>query len=159
MKRVSAILAITSVFPFLISLCFAIQAANSAALKGMKAMFVLVEDLPQKAAEMGLTAERIKTETETKLRGEGISVPNFSYEDPYLDISVNVVNMAFSVEVSLRENVVLKRDKSINCRAATWLKSVTGVHSDDPSYIVDGLYVLLDSFVHDYYQANPKNKQ
>jgi hypothetical protein len=86
-------------------------------------------------------------------------VPNFSYEDPYLDISVNVVNKAFSVEVSLRENVVLKRDKSISCRAATWSNSVTGVHSDDPSYIVDGLQALLDSFVHDYYRANPKNKQ
>jgi hypothetical protein len=122
-------------------------------------MFVLVEDLPQKAAEIGLTAERIKTETETKLREEGISVPDYSYEDPYLDISVNVVNMAFSVEVSLRESVVLKRDRSINCRAATWLNSVTGVYSDDPNYIVAGLQALLDSFLHDYYRANPKNKR
>jgi uncharacterized membrane protein len=66
MKRVSVIFAIISVFLLFISLCFAIQTSNSAALKGMKAMFVLVEDLPQKAAEMGLTAEKIKTETETK---------------------------------------------------------------------------------------------
>ena len=161
MKRVCVIFAVISAFLLFISLCFASQTSNSnsAALKGLKTMFVLVEDLPQKAADMGLTAERIKTETEAKLRGEGISVPDYSYEDPYLDISVNVVNMAFSVEVSLRESVVLKRDKSINCRAATWLNSVTGVHSDNPNCIVDGLQALLDSFVHDYYQANPKNKQ
>jgi len=122
-------------------------------------MFVRVEDLPQKAVEMGLMAEIIKAETEARLRGEGISVPNYSYEDPYLDISVNVVNMSFSVEASLRESVVLKRDKSINCRAATWLNSVTGVHSNNPNYIVAGLQALLDSFFHDYDQANPKKKR
>jgi hypothetical protein len=161
MRRVIVILAMISECLLFISLCFAGQTSrsNSAALKGLKTIFVLVEDLPQKAAEIGLTAERMKTETETKLREKGISVPNYSYENPYLDISVNVVNMAFSVEVSLRDSVVLKRDKSIHCRAATWLNSVTGVHSNDPNYIVAGLQALLDSFLNDYYQANPENKR
>jgi hypothetical protein len=160
MKRMSVMFAIISVFPLFISRCFAIQTAdsNSFALKGLKSMFVLVEDLPQKATGIGLTTERIKTATELKLRGEGLSVPNYSYEDPYLHISINVVFQAFSVEVSLRENVVLKRDKSTNCRAATWLNSVTGVHSNNPNYIIDGLQVILDSFLRDYYKANPKKK-
>jgi hypothetical protein len=159
-KRVGVIFAIISVYLLFIPRCFSIQtsADNSGALKGIKAIFVLVGDLPQKAAEIGLTTERIKTATELKLRGEGISVPNYSYEDPYLYISINVVYQAFSIEVSLRENVALKRDKSINCRAATWLNSITGVHSNDPNYIIDGLQVVLDFFLHDYYSANPKKK-
>jgi hypothetical protein len=161
MKRMGVIFAIISVFPLFLSRCFAVQTSdsNSFALKGIKALFVLVEDLPQKATGIGLTTERIKTATELKLRGEGISVPNYSYEDPYLHISINVVYQAFSVEVSLRENVVLKRDKSINCRAATWLNSVTGVHSNDPNYIIAGLQAVLDSFLNDYYKANPKKKR
>jgi hypothetical protein len=157
-KRVGGIFAIISEFLLFISFCFAIRTSdsNSFALKGIKAMFVLVEDLPQGATGIGLTIERIKTATELKLRREGISVPNYSYADPYLDISINVVDKAFSVEVSLREKVVLKRDGSITCRAATWSNSVTGVHNGDPSLFIDGLQEVLDAFLNDYYKANPK---
>ena len=161
MKRMGGIVVVISaVYAFHIAL-FGIQTSdsNSNALKGIKAIFFLVEDLPQKATELGLTIERIKTATESKLREEGLSVPDYSYADPYLFISIHVVNRAFSVEVSLRENVVLKRAKSITCRAATWSNSVTGVHGGDPNSIIDGLQWVLDSFLNDYDKANPKKKR
>jgi hypothetical protein len=158
MKRASGLLAIIFIFLLSISLCFAIQTSdsNSFALKGIKAIFVLVQDLPQKAEGMGLTTARIKTATVSKLRGEGISVPDYSETDPYLYININVVSQAFSVEVSLREKVVISRAKSITCRAATWSNSVTGVHGGDPILIIEGLHYVLDAFLNDFHKANPK---
>jgi hypothetical protein len=158
MKRVGGIFTIISVFLLFISFCFGIQTSDSNffALKGIKAIFILVQDLPQKAEGIGLTTERIKAATVSKLRGEGISVPDYSETDPYLYISINVVSQAFSVEVSLREKVVISRAKSITCRAATWSNSVTGVHGGDPNLIIDGLHYVLDAFLNDFHKANPK---
>lgn len=160
MKRITAIMAISSVCALFISLCFAVQTADSnfLALKGIKSVFVLVEDLPPGATKMGLTTEMIKNETESKLKREGLSVPTFSYDDPYLYLRLSVVDEAFSIDVSLRDYVVLKRDRRITCAAATWLKSITGVHRGDGSLFIEGLQKVLDAFLNDFHKANPEKK-
>ena len=160
MKRITGMMAIFSVLALFISHCLAVQTADSnlLALKGLKSVFVLVEELPPGAAEMGLTIEMIKNETESRLRQEGLSVPTFSYEDPYLYLSLRIVGDAFSINVSLRDHVVLKRDRKITCAAATWLKSITGVHHGDGSLFIEGLQEVLDAFLNDFHKANPKKK-
>ena len=130
--------------------------SNFYALKGIKAVFVLVEDLPQKAGEMGLTSEDLKAAVAEDLRGAGLSVPDYSTEDPYLAISFHVVGEAFSIDVSLRENAVLRRDRKIACRAATWMKNVTGMHRGDPGVLLGGLRKAIELFLGDFREANTK---
>jgi hypothetical protein len=160
MKRIAGIMVVFSVSVLFISRCFAVQTAHSnfLALKGIKSVFVLVEDLPRGVTEMGLTAEMIKNEAESKLKREGLSVPTFSYGDPYLYLSLRVVGEAFSIEVSLRDYVILKRDRKITCAAATWVENVTGVHHGDGSLFIEGLQEALDAFLTDYHKANPEKK-
>ncbi len=160
MKRIAGIMAILSAFALFNPRCFSIQAAdsNSLALKGITSVFVLVEDLPPGASEMGLTAEMIKNETESQLKRAGLSVPTFSYDDPYLYLKLSVVGEAFSVDVSLRDYVVLKRDRRITCAAAIWQKSITGVHRGDGRLFIEGLQEILDAFLNDFHTANPGKK-
>jgi hypothetical protein len=160
MLRLGGIVVIISVYLCSISPCHAIQTSNSNSftLKGIKAVFILVEDLPQEAVAMGLTTESIKAAVASNLEQAGLSVPDYSIEDPYLAMSIHVVEKAFSIEVSLRENVALRRDTSITCRAATWMKNVTGVHRGDPGIFIDGVQRVLDSFLNDLHEANPKKK-
>jgi hypothetical protein len=158
MKTLGSFSAIISLFLLFLPLCFSGQTPDirSAPLKGIKNMDVVVEDLTQAAAGIGLTRERIQSVTELKLRREGISVPSaFSFVLPYLYIRINVVGKAFSIDVSLKEDVTLKRDASITCGAATWSRNATGVSGDSP-YIIQGLQEILDEFLNDYYKANPK---
>ena len=158
MKKADNLLTIVPALLLLVSLCFATQISDNASpsLKGLEAVFVLVEDLPRGAVEIGLTTEKLKAVTESKLRQAGLSVPTFSYDDPYLYISIHVVDEAFSVEVSLRESVVVKRRRSMTGRAVTWLNSITGVHRGDGNLFLDGLQEILDAFISDFHKANPK---
>jgi hypothetical protein len=75
---------------------------------------------------------------------------------PYLYVNVNAVGKGFNIELSLNEQVTLKRDPKISCRAKTWDMCVTGIHQNNSEYIVTSLSELLDYFLNDYYKANPK---
>lgn len=158
MKRISRTIAVLTLSALFSPSCLTARPddPNVLALKGIKSLFVLVEELPPLAAQLGLTAEMIKNETESKLRRAGLSVSSFSYEDPYLYLRLSVVGEAFSVIVSLRDYVVLNRDRKITCAAATWLNSSTGIHRDDGNVLLEGLNALLDAFLNDLGQANPK---
>jgi hypothetical protein len=158
MKRMNGLVAILSIPALFLPRCLAAQVADPAvpALKGIRSVFVLVEELPQRAFEMGLTSEMIKNEAESKLRREGLSVPSFSYEDPYLYLRISVIGEAFSINLSLRDYVVLKRDRKIACAAATWMNSSTGVHRGDGHVLIEGMQELLDAFLSDLRKVNSK---
>ena len=130
-----------------------------AVLRGLDTVFVVVEDLPPRAVELGLSADEIKDQTAACLKQAGLSVPTFSYEDGYLYIRVPVVMEAFSVEVSLREAVSLKRAGRKAVRAATWMKSVTGVHRDDGRVIKAALQEIIDGFIAGYRASTPAGKK
>lgn len=128
-------------------------------LRGLDTLFVAVEDLPPRAVELGLSVDEIKDQTAARLKQAGLSVPAFSYEDAYLYIRVPVVMEAFSVEVSLREDVSLKRAGRKAVRAATWMKSVTGVHREDGRVIKAALQEIIDGFIADYRASSPAGKK
>lgn len=124
-------------------------------LKGINAIFVLIEKLPEDAIEIGLTEDRLRTITELRLRKEGIKIE----EDgniPYLYINVNIVEVAFNVILSINEWTTLSRNPSIECYAVTWQSFYTGTHTNKPEYIVSSISNLLDEFLNDWYKANPK---
>jgi hypothetical protein len=124
-------------------------------LKGIKSITVSIEDLSDDAIKIGLAKERLQTVIELRLRKEGIKIvePLFS---PYLYVNIRVVGRAFHVYLSIREGVILERDKTISCLATTWWHGSTGTHTDNPEFIVSSLSELLDFFLNDYYKANPK---
>lgn len=128
-------------------------------LRGFDTLFVVVEDLPRRAIELGLSVDEIKDQMAAHLKQAGLSVPTFSYEDAYLYIRVPVVMEAFSVEVSLREVVALKRSGRKAVRAATWMKSVTGVHRDDGRMIKAALQEIIDGFIAEYRASSTDRKK
>lgn len=128
-------------------------------LRGLDTLFVVVEDLPSRAAALGLSVDEIKDQTAARLKRAGLSVPSFSYEDAYLYIRVAVVMEAFSVEVSLREAVSLKRTGRKAVRAATWMKSVTGVHREDVRVIKAAVEEIIDGFIADLRASSPAGQK
>ena len=129
-------------------------------LKGIDRIYVLIESLPQDAIDLGLTKNRLRTATELRLKREGIKIGKeqemIEGHIPYLYVRVNVLGIAFNIELNICENVVLLRDKSVKCNSITWDNSTIGFHGRDPEYIVTSLNHLLDKFLNDYYKANPK---
>lgn len=124
-------------------------------LKDIDELGVLVERLSMYASEIGLSRERLITVVELKLRREGVKVVK-AINKPYLYINVLVLENAFSILIELMEEVKIKRLNRIAYRVATWRTGATGIHGDDPEYIVSSLSSQLDEFLNDYYKANPK---
>lgn len=142
------------------SFAFASQSLDNiqaAPLKGIKSLRVLVEALDKDAETRGLTFQQIKTATELRLRREGIQIADGGENDcPFIYVKINTLDRAYSINISINEWVVLTRDQSISCFAATWSAASIGT-SSRPEYILNtGLGGLLDYFLNDYYKANPK---
>lgn len=124
-------------------------------LKDIDELGVLVESLSICASEIGLSRERLITVVELKLRREGVKVVE-AINTPYLYINVLVLKNAFNIRIELTEKVKIKRLNRIHYAVVTWGTGATGIHGDDPEYIVSGLSSQLDKFLNDYYKANPK---
>jgi hypothetical protein len=133
-----------------------------ATLKGIKALNVLVEDLPDGAKTLGLTREMIQTDVELKVRLAGIrAVPG--EERPglpgspalYINIIVSDNSQAAHIEVSLEQSVSLERNGQAVVAATTWS---TGILVTNPT--AQGLrnYTKdhVDQFVNDWLSVNPK---
>jgi len=132
-------------------------------LKGIKDIFVVIEDLPPVAKELGITEESLKTKVELKLRLAGIKIPRSEEKDsPFviLYVKLNIVRdkniYAFNMDISLLEIVYIKR---INQRrpASIWDYShVILTQKDSSSFIREELKRGLDIFLNDYLAVNPK---
>jgi len=90
---------------------------SNATLKGISAISVLVEDLPDGAKVLGLTKESIQTDVELKLRLAGMTVVTLEESNslpgrPYLYVFVNVTARpgAARIDVSLHQDARLERD-------------------------------------------------
>jgi hypothetical protein len=133
-----------------------------ATLKGIKALNVLVEDLPDSAKTLGLTREMIQTDVELKVRLAGIrTVPDEERAklpgSPALDVNIIVSDdsQAAHVEITLEQSVSLERNGQTLVAATTWS---TGVLVTNPT--VEGLRNFtkdhVDQFVNDWLSVNPK---
>ena len=147
----------------------AFSAVGYEVLKGINRLDVSIEFLSDGARKIGLTDERLRTVTELRLRKEGIAilerVDKMTLEEmkkflrtPNIYVNASVAGNAFHVDLEIHEQVSLDRDKSIECVATSWGRGVTGIHTNDPEYIISSLGELLDVFLNDYYKANPKKK-
>lgn len=141
---------------------------DRATLRGLAGVGVVVEPLGKEIERDGLTAAQIQTDVELRLRRSGIHVLSIAENRnapgmPFLSVRVNVLKQkdiplyAFSIYVTLMQDVLLARDSKISSHAATWdtdsVGTVGEAHLRDVRNSV-GDYV--DRFINAYLAVNPK---
>ena len=120
-------------------------------------MALLIEELSDYAAGIGLSKEALHTAAESRLRAARL------YEDrgadfahlnvnAHLYVNVSVVRPAFHVSVQYRKVVCDKFGEE--APATTWQSNSTGTHGGDAGYIVSSLSRRLDEFLAAYLRVN-----
>jgi hypothetical protein len=131
-------------------------------LKGIRAVSVLVEDLPDGAKVLGLTKNAIQTDVELKLRLAGMGVATEKEwlqlpGMPVLYINVNLTNpvIAASVDLELQQNIRLERNDMVVANVSTW---DTGVLLANPTAqaIREKIKDKVDGFLNAWLSVNPK---
>ena len=117
-------------------------------------MELVIENLGEGAAKIGLTRDRITNAVESRLRSARL----YSKEnrDQYLYINVHVVGNAFSIGVQFKKKVFDKRSGRSGY-ATTWEREGAGTHGQDPTYIVSIIPEYIDSFIVEYLRANEQS--
>ncbi|MGB8991811.1 MAG: hypothetical protein WCD80_07130 [Desulfobaccales bacterium] len=163
LKRKGA-LVMAMVFFLLPAISHSAEYHQKEALKGLKGVEVVVEDLKPEAEHMGLSTAQIKTDVELRLRKAGIKVLTFAESAftpgmPYLHVTVTEMNslslIVFSLEVDLKERVTL--DRGFKVPGKIWSTSSVGAVGINK---IREIRVFIgddvDKFINDYLAANPK---
>ena len=136
------------------------------ALVGLKGITVLVEDMNPQAERLGLTTAEIQTDVELRLRKAGIRVltEKESAEMPgihilYVRVNTNIKSGSALCAVNI--SVVLKEDVTLETGFPTvgtiWnTEAVGSVETDNIRKIRGSVGDLVDRFINDYLEANPK---
>ena len=128
-------------------------------LKGIKSLFVLIENLPSEAAKFRLSKEKLQADVELKLRLVGIydkSSRDFIYVT--VNLLETVGGFASSVSVYIEQFVTLEvsgEDTSVKIWSLSNL--LVGPKEGAESFIRQYVKDSVDIFLNDYLKANPKN--
>jgi len=134
-------------------------------LRGLTALFVLVEIVDPEIEKDGLTSEEIQRDTEQRLRKAGIRV--LSKEEwlrtkggSYLYVNINARKSSYGVymngiSLELVQKVLLVRNPKTEVFAATWSRQLLGQggYLDRIRYSVQD---VVDLFLNSWAQANRK---
>lgn len=131
-------------------------------LKGITAVAVVVEDLPDGAKVLGLTKDTIRTDVELKLRlagmrvvtqGEGIVLPG----SPSVYVQVTVTNpaLAANIDLELNQDVLLQRNGQLAPFAVTW-RTNSVLANPTLQSIRNDIKDCVDQFLNDWLSVNPK---
>lgn len=136
-------------------------------LKGLEAVTVMVEPLPEEAKEDGLADAMIQEKAESRLREAGIVVKD-EFEiaetpgNACVAVIVNPIRLlpeayAFNVEVNLTQLIVLAREpsmKPIFCE--TWESGLIATCSieDMPAHVLKCVAEKIDCFIRDFSEVN-----
>lgn len=143
--------------------------SNRATLRGLKAVGILVENLPSEVEKEGLNRDQLQKTIESKLLKEGIKVltkeeSSTAPGEPYLYVNINV-NIAktesdiypYSIDLLLIQKVSLVRDPKQTTYAVTW--STGGVGSIEKSILSqlrENVEEMVDIFIKAYLAENLK---
>ena len=114
-------------------------------------MALVVENLPDDAADIGLTRERIQTIAESRLRAARLY--DVDVLSPYLHIHVRVLSRSFSIEIAFKKRL-FDAESTYFGVATTWNRSGLGTHGGAASYVLQHLSEFLDRFILDYLRVN-----
>jgi hypothetical protein len=131
-------------------------------LKGIDAVEVLVEDLPDGAKVLGLTRESIQTDVELKLRLAGMRVVSQQEDlklpgmpDVHVMVAVTQDGTASFISVELRQNAMLARSGEIAFNVTTWDSMWIGSNMTAQS-IREKIKDKVDEFLNAWLSVNPK---
>jgi len=124
-------------------------------LHDLPKFFVLIDMKPELETKIARTT--IRTDVEIRLRKAGILI--FSHTEapfsvPWLYVLYTQTGGAFSIELSLNQEVYLVSHPTSITHAATWEASVTGIASST-AFIRQAIKDLTDVFINDYLSVNP----
>ncbi len=113
-------------------------------------MGLVVEGLPEDAAEIGLTEDSIRAAAESRLRSARLYIEASS---PYLYINVNVLAGAFNVALEYNKSV-FDPLSGLSGVASTWSSGGTGTHGRDSGFILSQVSQHLDRFLAEFLRVN-----
>jgi len=148
-----------------------------ASLWGVKGITVVVNEITEDGNKCGLDKKKIQTKVELKLRLVGIKVPsnvvwsNDTCSSGFLYITINTLGLEISdkdqtdfyfhdIDVSFRQPTkLLKVSPNDIVLSETWGKGYLSSAGKNISvnYVYDTLDDIVDSFINDYLEANPKS--
>ena len=140
--------------------------SQPATLRGLKAVSVLISEIPREIKDIGLQEQMLYDDVVSVLAETSIRVNTQRYQiagDP--DLLVDVFGgeliqgvITYCIDVRLDQPVVLERDQRIRSNATTWSQKFIGVagYGTKPEVIRNQVKELLRVFVHDYRVENPK---
>ena len=117
---------------------------------GCEPIDLLVENLPEDAAEIGLTKERIQTLAESRLRAARLYDADGG---THLYVHVNVVGRAFSEGLDYKKRLY-DSVTGLSFRTTTWNVDGVGTHGGDAGYIMQIVSEHLDHFILEYLRVN-----
>jgi hypothetical protein len=140
---------------------------DRASLKGLRGVFVLVEDLNPPEEQAGLKTADVQTDVEEKLKAAGIPLLSKTQDIdtpgmPTLYISVSVASSTttdlwpFSIDVNLEQQATLKRSPDTFVPTAiTWhVGSIGAVDKSNIRSIRDRVNEQVAKFVNAYLKVN-----
>jgi hypothetical protein len=138
------------------------EAIKRSSLKGFESVEVIVLAAEADSGCRQASDEQIQTEVEARLRRAGIQIGPGAAS--YLFVRVASVEAlkellcGFAVSVELQQVVLLARDMRIITFGVTWQQSGLGVAATSriPEYLRRMLADIVDNFINDYLEQNPK---
>jgi len=132
-------------------------------LKGISALAVLVERLPDGAKVLGLTKETIQTDVEQKLRLGGVRVVAAEEAQrlpggPHLYVNVNLTNdgRVAKIDVELDQDITLVRNDQSVPAVATWKRGGLIAPNSSAQQIRDVIKAIVNQFLNAWRSVNPK---
>jgi hypothetical protein len=142
---------------------------DRASLKGLKGVFILVEDLNPPEEQAGLKAADIQADVEQKLQTAGIPLLSKTQNIdtpgmPTLYVSVSVASSTatdlwpFSIDVNFEQQATLKRNPDTFVpTAVTWhVGSLGAVDKSNIRSVRERVEEQIAKFVNAYLKVNPK---
>jgi hypothetical protein len=146
------------------------QTPDEGQLKGLNQVVVLIESIDPQAVAAGLTAAKVRTDVELRLRRAGIKIPRSADEmakdQGYLDVILNLMRnpdmpvWAIVVEVQLSQAAQLERPNAPipYVLATTWKTGDFGFVGSNllTSRVRESVDDCVDKFINAYLAANQK---
>ena len=135
-------------------------------LRGIKGIYVGVDPLGLEVRKLDLTDEALKKVMEDKLRAHGIHVlekqdlktPIYLFINVTLNQPPNAPFWVYSITLSLKQMVSLRRDMSIQVPAPTWALTKNGLAGERvfATAITKAVADLGDKFIAAFKAVNPR---
>ncbi len=142
---------------------------NRQTLSGLQGVQVVIESLKPEIKGHGLTADRLRADTERKLEMAGVKVLSETENQmtpgrPYIYVHSNIskyrylLGYIYTNRVELVQDVFLVRALNIKTGSVTWSISTTGI-APNLEDIRTSMENLVDYFIEAYLSVNPKERE